>query len=353
MSFRPLANWLVWSLLVAAPARAQVPGSPAEMFAAWCARCHGEDGRGRVAEPTVKTQPMDFSDCAVATAESDADWALVIARGGPAAGLSSEMPAFGDALDETAIRALVNHLRSFCREPGWPHGNLNLPRPIFTEKAFPENELVVLPAIAHGAGAPWTGRLRAVFERRVGRRSHVELALPLESVARAGGRATGVGDVAVGLKRVVHASAAGETGRIVTVGFELSLPTGSRARQLGAGVAVAEPYLALGWLRSAMHVQAELKVEAPLDGLERELALNVYCGRDLAARPDTWTLGIELNGTNETLALTPQIRKGVTRTGALAAAAGIRLPLVGRDIQPIAWVGYLLWEYLEPIRARR
>ncbi len=319
------------------------------MFAAWCARCHGGDGRGRVAEPTVKTQPMDFTDCAVATAEPDADWELVIARGGPAAGLSPEMPAFGEALDQATIRSLVGYLRTFCRERGWPLGNLNLPRPIFTEKAFPENELVVLPAIGHAPADGWTARLRAVFERRVGRRSHVEIGLPFESVSGPTGRATGLGDLVLAAKHVLHAGA----DRILTAGMELAIPTGDATRHLGAGVTVVEPYVAIGLIRGSTDLQSELKIEAPLDGSERELAYNVYVGHDLAPTPSTWTLGVELNGAGERIALTPQVRKALTPTGALAVAAGVRVPLVQRRAQSLQWVGYLLWEYLEPVRPRR
>jgi hypothetical protein len=53
------------------------------------------------------------------------------------------------------------------------------------------------------------------------------------------------------------------------------------------------------------------------------------------------------------MALTPQVRKGLTGTGALAAAVGVTLPLNKRDTQGIRWAGYLLWEYLEPFRAAR
>jgi hypothetical protein len=53
------------------------------------------------------------------------------------------------------------------------------------------------------------------------------------------------------------------------------------------------------------------------------------------------------------VALTPQVRKGLTATGALAAAAGVTLPINQRDAQGVKWVGYLLWEYLEPWRAKK
>ena len=85
-------------------------------------------------------------------------------------------------------------------------------------------------------------------------------------------------------------------------------------------------------------------------------------GRDINQSPDTWTLGVEFTGESSyplielrsnLFALTPQVRKGLTGTGALAAAAGVMLPINKRDAQGVRWVGYLLWEYLEPWRARK
>ena len=39
-------------------------------------------------------------------------------------------------------RLAIAHIRTFCPDPAWPQGDLNLPRAFFTEKAFPENEAV-------------------------------------------------------------------------------------------------------------------------------------------------------------------------------------------------------------------
>ena len=125
--------------LLSLPLDAQAPSTIPEMWNAWCARCHAPDGSGRMADRPVSIDPLDFTDCRVASAEPDADWALAIRDGGPAVGLSSMMPAFGEALTAEQIRGFVALLRGFCGEPRWPHGNLNFPRPIFTEKAFPEN----------------------------------------------------------------------------------------------------------------------------------------------------------------------------------------------------------------------
>jgi hypothetical protein len=214
-------------VVVALGSQAQ-PVTVPEMWDAWCARCHAADGSGRVAEPTVTVEPMDFTACQVTTAEPDADWELAIAHGGPAVGLSSEMPAFGDAVNAETIQGFVRHMRGFCKETGWPSGNLNFPRPIFTEKAFPENEFVLLPVISHRRPeAAVTGetskegltdlRFTAVFERRFGKRAMWEVAMPVTSFESIGrGRESGVGDVEVAAKYVIVTSA--RTPRILTGG---------------------------------------------------------------------------------------------------------------------------------------
>lgn len=345
---------LACGLLVLAPwsAAAQVPTTPPEMYTAWCARCHATDGTGRVDDPSITVEPMDFTDCAVTTPEPDADWELVIARGGPAAGLSSQMPAYGDALSPDQVRALVSHVRTFCAESGWPLGNANFSRPIFTEKAFPENEVVILPAISHRDGRLDRVRLKGVVERRVGRRGHVEVGVPLASVLADGGREAGIGDVTLAGKYVLSTNR--RSTRILTGGLELTLPTGNEARGLGAPSAVFEPYLAAGTTAGDLILQAQLKVEVPARNarLDTEIVYNLSVSRDLAPRPDTWSIGLELNGVEDELALTPQVRKGLTRTGALAAAFGVRVPVVHRDRQSTTWVGYVLWEYMDPVRAR-
>ena len=116
---------------------------------------------------------------------------------------------------------------------------------------------------------------------------------------------------------------------------------------------VLEPYVAVGASWRDLSLQAQLKVEVPTQdpGDDTEFIYNLYGGRDLSGLPSTWTLGVELNGIGDRLAITPQVRKGLTRTGALAAAVGVRVPLVNRQRQHVQWVGYLLWEYLDPVRS--
>lgn len=350
-----LAAWFLPGLPGTVNAQAgqapQLPTTPAGIYEAWCAKCHAQDGTGRVPVPTVKTPPRDFTDCPLATAEPDADWILVTAKGGPPAGMSSEMPAFGDLLQPDQLQGVVDYLRAFCVEPGWPSGNLNFPRPLFTEKAFPENEVIVAPAVSHREGEPTNGSVKAVYERRIGRRAHAEVGMPLAS-AVAGTRSTGLGDLSVAAKYVLHTNRANTS--ILTAGLEVVLPTGSESRQLGGGTTVFEPYLASGVAFGETFLQGHVKYEFPARDLwsDREFVYNLYLGHSLDVTPSTWTFAVELNGVEKDMAVTPQARKALTRTGALAAAAGVRIPINHRSAHPIRYLGYLLWEYLDPVRPR-
>ena len=57
----------------------------------------------------------------------------------------------------------------------WPRGEFNLPRPLFTEKAFPEDEIVVTTAV--GAGSPGTVEAEFLYEKRFGPTGMLEIAL--------------------------------------------------------------------------------------------------------------------------------------------------------------------------------
>jgi mono/diheme cytochrome c family protein len=342
-------------LLAAALTTAQAPATIPEMWGAWCARCHADDGSGTVKEPTITVRPMDFTECKVATAEPNADWERAIAKGGAGVGLSTEMPAFEDSLSPSQIAGLVSHMRGFCQERGWPSGNTNFPRPIITEKAFPENEFLILPAVSHeteAGSAPATDvRLEMVYERRIGRRAMYEVSIPFYNWDFQTSRDSAIGDVALAFKYAAYASATSP--RIVSLGLETTLPSGQLYKGFGKGTVVFEPYVAAGAMLGNWYVQTQGKVELPVDTLvDRAYLYNVYLGRDTGAAPNTWTLGMELNGENRELWITPQVRKGLTGTGALAASLGVSIPVKYRGERVVSWVGYLLWEFLEPIRAR-
>src|SRR3989454_9699637 len=142
------------------------PDSGAALFQAWCKSCHGADGRGTPAASTrLEVPPADLQDCKASTAEPEERWIEIVSRGGAAFGLSLDMPAFGEAAPPAQIRAVGRYVRSLCGESGWPPGELNFPRAFLVEKAFPENEWVV---VEQGRGQ------KVVYERRLGKRLQLE-----------------------------------------------------------------------------------------------------------------------------------------------------------------------------------
>ena len=336
--------------------QALTPTTIPEMWGAWCARCHADDGSGKVNEPTITVVPMDFTECKVTTPEPDADWERAIAKGGPGVGLSPEMPGFEDSLTREQISGFVKHMRGFCKEARWPSGNTNFPRPIITEKAFPENEFLLLPVVSHetepnSASATDVG-LKVVYEQRIGRRAMYEVGIPFYNWDFQTSRDTEIGDVAVAIKYAAYASTTAP--RIVSFGLEATLPTGELYKGFGKGTVVFEPYVAAGAMLGNWYVQTQGKIELPVDSLvDRAYLYNLYVGRDTSAAPNTWTLGLELNGENREMWITPQVRKGLTGTGALAASLGVSIPVKYRGERVVSWVGYLLWEFLEPLRAAR
>jgi hypothetical protein len=147
---------------------------------------------------------------------------------------------------------------------------------------------------------------------------------------------------------------------IVSAGFKVTFPTGSRRWSFGEGTAIFEPYVAAGTTWRTMHWQAELRGRflgrklSPEDPT-RIVIYNVSVSRDITPVPTAWTIGMEINGLDRSLAVTPQVRKGLTRSGSLAAAFGVQVPvhLLSRQVYgTVRWTGYLLWDYLETARRR-
>jgi len=339
--------------LVAVPVCAQ---DAAKLYERHCAKCHGPAGQRPEAPDPGNRTAFDFSQCAVSSAESTMPWEIAVAQGGRAVGLSEDMPAFNDRLTEGEINALVRYIRRTCVDRGWPNGNLNFSRPIITEKAFPEDEIVLLPSHTRGNGQPSESGLAAVFEKRFGKRNNVEIEFPFASFSTDAGHVSGLQDLKAAVKHVFFADRAGT--RIVSGGLEVAFPTANDANGLGEGRFRYEPFVVAGFGHALTTVQAQFAVEFEKvneDGeseFEREYSYNLFAGRDFGQHPSRWSLGAELNGVNTSLWITPQVRKGLVRTGALAAAAGVQIPINNRDANRPAIVGYLIWDYREPVWRR-
>src|SRR5262249_48919493 len=112
----------------------------AQIYEAACVACHGIDGKG-TPQPVAGFAPPDtfpdFTRCDQTTAEPDSAWKALILHGGEYRGFSQIMPSFSEALTSAQIDRVIGYLRSLCTESHWPRGELNLPRALVTEKAYP------------------------------------------------------------------------------------------------------------------------------------------------------------------------------------------------------------------------
>jgi len=330
-----------------------------QVYAEACATCHGLDGRGVPEVSALLDMPLpNFSDCNFAAREPDLDWGAVIHDGGPARGFDPIMPAFGEALNDAERAAALAHVRSFCSDAAWPRGELNLPRALVTEKAFPEDEAVwTMSVVADGPGAV---NHQFVYERRFGARNQVEFKVPLELAEQdAGDWRFGAGDLGIGYKRAFAHSA--ERGYIVAAGAELVLPTGDESSGAGSGVTKVEPFVSFGQIiGSDSFIQAQGGLELPSDTekAEREAFWRLVAGHTWTQGPNgfgrAWTPMVELLAAraleeDETTHwdLVPQVQVSLNTRQHLLMNVGVRLPVNDRTGRSTTFMVYVLWDWFD------
>ena len=323
-----------------------------------CAACHGSDGRGRsVSELAIATPIPDFTDCDFANREPDADWGAIIHQGGPVRGFDRMMPAFGETLSQEEIDTVLLHVRGFCREPDWPRGELNLPRALFTEKAFPEDEAVIEGNFRTAGNDSYA--FNFLWEQRFGTRNQMEISIPVQraDLGSSGGWVTGAGDLAVGVKHVISHSL--ERGSILSIGGEYVLSTGDEQRGLGKGSDVFESYIAYGkMLGDDSFMQVQGIAEFPTkSGFADELVLRAAFGRTMTFGDPfgrAWTPMFELEGKREDepgadteWSVVPQFQVTLNRRQHIMASAGLKVPVTNRIDRDVELVFYLLWDWFD------
>jgi hypothetical protein len=333
------------------------------LYRAACANCHGGDGRGASEAQLGFSDPAlpDFTDCSFASREPGQDWEFVVRYGGPVRAFSRRMPAFGKALSANQIAAVVRYVRQFCPDGSWPRGELNLPRPLVAEKAFPEDEVVVTTALTTRPGAR-TVESTFIYEKRFGARNQFEVVIPLARHQRSTSGATRwsgtqLGDVVLAIKRAVAHD--GAKGRILSVGSELVLPTGSVAAGFGTGTVILEPFVlgastigANGFTQFAAGL--ELPASAHKAGREAFAALGIgttVMGRD-AGR--SWSPIVEVAAARELegnapfeLDVVPQMQVSLSRRQHILFNLGLRFPLTERAERPRQLMAYVLWDWFD------
>jgi hypothetical protein len=275
------------------------------------------------------------------------------------------MPAFGDALSDEEIQLILDYVRGFCTNPEWPRGELNLPLALVTEKAFPEDEAVLKTAVA--AEGPGDVSNKLVYEKRFGPRTQVEVVVPFGwkdlapgdlGESEADGWQGGVGDVAIGVKRVLFHSLA--SGTIFSVTGEAILPTGNESKGFGKGTTVLEPFLTLGqFLPNDAFLQLQAGLEIPTDSekAENEGFWRAVVGRTFTAGGPwgrAWSPMVELLGAKELeddatthWDLVPQMQVSLNKRQHILGNFGVRFPLNDTESRDPQLLFYILWDWFD------
>ncbi len=348
---------------IAAPAPLAAGGQPrtgAEVWNAACAACHGADGAGQPqALVGFDAHLPDLRDCTFATSEPTADWFAVVHEGGPVRGLNQMMPSFRDAVTDDEIARVVDYVRGFCRDlPAWPLGELNLPRALFTEKAFPENEVVLTSTVT--LQGPRNIGSELVYEQRLGARTMFEVGVPFDIVdmSASGGWTAGLGDLGFAIKHALAQSA--RTGSIFAIGLDVSVPTAGSATGQGAGTTVVDPFVAFGQILPAGgFVQAHAGVDLPVVTSETKPDVFWRAALGWSISPNRYgrmfSPMIEVLGAREidsstatvTWDLAPQMQVTLSRRKHVRVDVGALVPVNETADRHVELAAYLLWDWYE------
>src|SRR5262245_17256635 len=330
-----------------------------QIYQAGCISCHGANGKGQSQELAGFERPStfpDFSDCPTATPEPDVQWRAIITHGGPARAFSQIMPAFKDLLTEMQIDRVVKYLREFCTDDAWPRGDLNLPRPLVTEKAFPENETVVASSINLEGTAGVSSAV--LYERRIGATAMIEAIVPYDFTHNGSAWASAFGDLALGYKQELLHSL--KRGSIFSVGGELIVPTGNPALATGGESTVFEGFVAYGQLLPAGgFVQLHTGVELPAhpDDVPRAYYLRTAIGKTFAQERGLgrrWSPMVEVvadrdlvSGSTTNWDVVPEIQLPISKRMHILGSVGFRIPVNNTADRQKQVMFYVLWDWVD------
>ena len=330
-----------------------------QIWESGCVSCHGANGSGQ-SQNLIGFEPPatfpDFSDCPTSTVESDLQWRAVITNGGSARGFSEIMPSFRDLLTQEQIRKVIAYMRGLCTEDDWPRGNLNLPRPLVTEKAFPESETVVTGAI-NAQDTPGVDSA-LIYERRIGATAMIEAIVPFGFTHETGNWNGAFGDIALGYKQALVHSV--ERGSIFSVGGELIAPTGNPALGTGGESTVFEGFAAFGQiLPSTSFFQLHTGFELPAhpDKIPRAYYLRTALGKSFATNGGLgwrWSPMVEVIADRDFEAgarthwdVVPELQIPINKRMHLLGSVGVRFPVNDTAGRPRQVLFYALWDWMD------
>jgi mono/diheme cytochrome c family protein len=324
-----------------------------------CIACHGSQGQGAPQTSTEFTRPdtfPDFTQCSQTTPEANATWKAIIVHGGPSRGFSQIMPAFGELLSSEQIDDVIAYLRGFCTNPHWARGELNLPRALVTEKAFPEDELVVSAAM-NATGAPGS-TTDFIHEQRFGMRNQIEVDVPMNVQNQQHNWEAGLGDITFGLKREMFSSL--RTGSILSLQAGVLAPTGDSKRGFGIGTTTFEPFAAFDQLfPSNTWVQLQMGADLPrhTDVAPQSLFGRAAIGQTFAndhMLGRMWSPMVEFladrdleDGAKTNWDILPEMQVTISRRQHIRADIGVRAPFTNTSGRTPQVTFYVLWDWAD------
>jgi mono/diheme cytochrome c family protein len=355
---------LVAAILLATAGIIRAQGAPPaqlesgeQIYKAACVACHGPDGQGTPKSIAGFEPPRtfpDFTRCDQTTPEADLAWKTVITHGGPYRGFSQIMPSFAEALTPKQIDQVVGYLRGFCRNRHWPRGELNLPRAMVTEKAFPEDEVVVSTAV-NAQSAPGVGS-HIIHEQRFGMNNQIEVDVPITFEDQNHTWYGGVGDTTFGVKRVLYSSL--PVGSIFSLQCSVIVPTGNKERGFGTGTTTFETFASFDQLfRSNTFIQTQFGADLPRHTQisPQSIFFNMAVGQSLAADHGMgrlWSPMVEFLADRDLVDnakmnwdLLPQMQVTISKRQHIRADLGVRIPVNNTTGRPMQLMFYVLWDW--------
>lgn len=329
-----------------------------QIYQAACVACHGPDGKGTPESTAGFKKPdtfPDFTRCDQTTPEMDSDWKALIVHGGRFRGFSPIMPSFGKAFTDKQINKVIQYLRGFCTDGHWPRGELNLPRALVTEKAYPEDEAVLTTSF-NAQGAPGVS-VESEYEQRFGVKNQITVSVPIIFANQQHTWYGGFGDSTLGVKRAIWSSL--PAGSIFALAGEAVFPTGNRARDLGeAGVTTFETYAAYDQLLPAnLFLEFQGGAELPTDTHKAPQSLfwNAVVGQNFAQAKGLgrlWSPMVEFlaardleTGATTDWDIVPQMEVTISRRQHIRADVGVRIPATNTADRPVQVMFYVLWDW--------
>lgn len=362
----PVLTWVLF-LLIAGSALAQTlsypkppdPRNGEHIFKNGCIACHGADGRGTIQTTAGFKQPRtfpDFTKCDQTTPEPNSAWKDVIVHGGPSRKFSQIMPAFGDLLTSEEINDVIAYMREFCTNKHWARGELNLPRALITEKAFPEDEVVVSTAV-NASGAP--GFVTDIIhEQRFGVHNQIEIDVPVNAQDQNHTWYGGVGDATIGIKREVFSSL--RTGSILALQGSVIVPTGSKSRGFGSGTTTFETFAAFDQLfPTNTFLQFQLGADLPRHtdiapqsvfwrtALGQSFAKDHGLGRLFSPMVEFVANRDLINRAKNNWDIVPEMQVTISHRQHIRANVGVRTPATNTAGRSPQVVFYILWDWAD------